>query len=69
MRHGDGKDQIPVIIEQLKAHGMTALSETQDLSLDVSRKILENALYKKQKDARRQRAGWHAVFLKTYAVP
>ncbi|WP_051788777.1 iron-containing alcohol dehydrogenase [Pelosinus sp. UFO1] len=39
-----GKDQIPVIIEQLKAHGMTALSETQDLSLDVSRKILENAL-------------------------
>lgn len=39
-----GKDQLLVIIKQLKAHGMTALSETQDLSLDVSRKILENAL-------------------------
>ncbi|HWR08943.1 iron-containing alcohol dehydrogenase, partial [Sporomusa sp.] len=39
-----GEDQIPVIVEQLKAHGMTALSETQDLSLDISQKILENAL-------------------------
>ncbi|BBB90217.1 MAG TPA: iron-containing alcohol dehydrogenase [Methylomusa anaerophila] len=39
-----GEDQIPVIVGQLKAHGMTALSETQDLSLDISQKILENAL-------------------------
>ena len=37
-------DKIPVVIEQLKAHGLTALSETQDLTLDISQKILENAL-------------------------
>ncbi|SEM79617.1 NADP-dependent alcohol dehydrogenase [Syntrophus gentianae] len=43
-QYGIGADKIPVIIEQLKAHGMTALSETQDLTLDISRKILERAL-------------------------
>jgi NADP-dependent alcohol dehydrogenase len=43
-RYGVGADKIPVIVEQLKAHGMTALSETQDLSLDISRKILEGAM-------------------------
>jgi NADP-dependent alcohol dehydrogenase len=43
-QYGVGEDKIPVIVEQLKAHGMTALSETQDLTLDVSRKILERAM-------------------------
>ena len=43
-QYGVGADKIPVIIEQLKAHGMTALSETQDLSLDISQKILELAI-------------------------
>lgn len=42
--YGIGADKIPVIVEQLKAHGMTALSETQDLTLDISQKILERAL-------------------------
>jgi len=43
-RYGVTADKIPVIVEQLKAHGLTALSETQDLTLDISRKILEKAL-------------------------
>jgi NADP-dependent alcohol dehydrogenase len=37
-------DKIPAVIEQLKAHGLTALSETQDLTLDISQKILEKAI-------------------------
>ena len=43
-QYGVAADQIPVIVENLKAHGWTALSETQDQTLDISRKILENAL-------------------------
>lgn len=43
-QYGVGADKIPVVIEQLKAHGMTALSETQDLTLDISQKILEGAM-------------------------
>ncbi|NYE56738.1 NADP-dependent alcohol dehydrogenase [Carboxydothermus ferrireducens DSM 11255] len=43
-QYGIGADKIPVIIEQLKTHGWTALSETQDLTLDISQKILERAL-------------------------
>jgi len=43
-QYGVGADQIPVVVEQLKAHGMTALSETQDLTLDISQKILERSL-------------------------
>jgi NADP-dependent alcohol dehydrogenase len=42
--YGVNADKIPVVIEQLKVHGMTALSETQDLTLDISQKILEQAL-------------------------
>lgn len=42
--YGVTADKIPAVVEQLKAHGMTALSETQDITLEVSRKILENAL-------------------------
>jgi NADP-dependent alcohol dehydrogenase len=37
-------DKIPLVIEQLKTHGLTALSETQDLTLDISQKILEKAM-------------------------
>ena len=43
-QYGVGADKIPVVIEQLKAHGMTALSETQDLTLDISQTILEGAM-------------------------
>jgi len=43
-QYGVGADKIPVIVEQLKAHGWTALSETQDLTLDISQKILERAV-------------------------
>ncbi len=43
-QYGVTADKIPLVIEQLKYHGMTALSETRDLSLDISRRILENAL-------------------------
>jgi NADP-dependent alcohol dehydrogenase len=42
--YGVGADKIAVIIEQLKANGMTAISETGDLTLDISQKILERAL-------------------------
>ena len=43
-QYGVTADKIPAVIEQLKAHGMTALSETQDITLDVSQKILERAM-------------------------
>ena len=33
-----------VVTLQLKAHGMTALSKTQDLTLDIIQKILERAV-------------------------
>jgi NADP-dependent alcohol dehydrogenase len=42
-QYGVGADKIPVIVEQLKAHKMTALSETQDVTSDISQKILEKA--------------------------
>lgn len=42
-QYGVTADKIPVIIEQLQAHGLIALSETQDVTLDVSQKILERA--------------------------
>lgn len=42
-QYGATADKIPVIVEQLKEHGMTALSETQDITLEVSREILEKA--------------------------
>jgi NADP-dependent alcohol dehydrogenase len=43
-QYGVGADKIPVILEQLKNHGWTALSETQDLTLDISQKILVGAV-------------------------
>lgn len=42
--YGITADKIPVIVEQLKAHGLTALSETQDITPEVSQKILETAM-------------------------
>ena len=42
--YGVGADKIPAVVEQLKAHGMTKLSETGDLTPEVSRKILEMAM-------------------------
>lgn len=42
--HGVKAADIDRVIANLEKHGMTALSETRDLDLDVSRKILETAL-------------------------
>jgi len=42
--YGVGADKIPAVINQLKAHGLTALSETGDLTLDITQKILEKSL-------------------------
>jgi len=42
--YGITTDKIDNIIEALEKHGLTALSETKDLTLEVSRKILMNAL-------------------------
>ncbi|MDP4209298.1 MAG: iron-containing alcohol dehydrogenase [Bacteroidota bacterium] len=42
--YGVTVDKIPAVVEQLKAHGLTALSETGKITLEVSQKILENAL-------------------------
>ena len=39
-----GEDKFPEVIENLKSHGLTAISETGDITPQVSRKILENAL-------------------------
>ncbi|MBS1038552.1 iron-containing alcohol dehydrogenase [Gluconobacter cerinus] len=39
-----GPDAIDGLIAQLNVHGMTALGEKQDVSLDVSRRVLEAAL-------------------------
>jgi len=43
-QYGIAADKIPFIVDHLKAHGGTALSETHDLTLDISQKILERAL-------------------------
>lgn len=37
-------DRIDDVINALEKHGMTALSETKDLTLDISRSILEDAM-------------------------
>jgi NADP-dependent alcohol dehydrogenase len=42
--YGVNADKIPALVDQLKLHGWTALSETEDLTLDISRKILEKAI-------------------------
>ena len=43
-QYGVGEDKIALIVEQLKAHGLVSLSETRDLSLDISQRILEKAM-------------------------
>jgi NADP-dependent alcohol dehydrogenase len=41
--YGISADKIPAIVEQLEAHGMVALSETHDISTEISKLILEKA--------------------------
>ena len=42
--YGVTADGIDKVVDALKKHGLTALSETRDLNLEISREILENAL-------------------------
>jgi len=42
--YGITAEGIDKVIAALKKHGMTALSETKDLTLEISREILENAV-------------------------
>jgi NADP-dependent alcohol dehydrogenase len=42
--YGVTKDKIPLVVAALRDHGMTALSETQDITPEVAGKILEAAL-------------------------
>lgn len=39
-----GADAVPAIIAQLKAHGMVAIGEHKDVTLDVSQRVLEACL-------------------------
>jgi len=41
--YGVSKDKLPIIVENLKTHGMVALSETRDLTPEISEQILESA--------------------------
>lgn len=43
-QYGIEADKLSIVIKQLKTHGWLALSETQDLTLDISQNILEKAL-------------------------
>jgi len=43
-QYGATAATIDEIVDQLEEHGMTALSETQDITLAISRRILERAL-------------------------
>lgn len=42
--YGIGKGSIPKLLDQLKAHGMDRLGEHREITLDLSRKILELSL-------------------------
>ncbi len=42
--YGIGKESIPALVAQLEAHKMTGLGERRDITLDVSRTILELSL-------------------------
>ena len=42
--HGIGAESIPDLVSALEAHGMRALGERRDVTLEVSRRILEAAL-------------------------
>jgi NADP-dependent alcohol dehydrogenase len=39
-----GQDAVEALLKQLEAHSMTALGEKRDVTLDISRKVLEGAL-------------------------
>ncbi len=41
--YGISEEKIPEIVQNLKEHGLTKLSETRDIDLEISRKILETA--------------------------
>ncbi len=42
-QYGVTADRIKDVVENLKVHGLTALSETRDITLEVSQRILEKA--------------------------
>lgn len=42
--YGLSQDAVDAVVKQLAAHGMTALGERQDVTLAISRQILENSL-------------------------
>ncbi|WP_027467748.1 iron-containing alcohol dehydrogenase [Deefgea rivuli] len=42
--YGLSQDAVDAVVKQLAAHGMTALGERQDVTLAMSRQILENSL-------------------------
>ena len=42
--YGITQQDIPILVEQLERHGMTALGEKKNITLEVSGKILSNAL-------------------------
>lgn len=42
--YGVSEDKIEAVVKALESHGMTALSETRDVTLEVSREILKKAL-------------------------
>lgn len=42
--YGVTTDRIDDVINSLEKHGMTGLSETEDLTLDISRKVIEEAM-------------------------
>ena len=43
-QYGVTADKIPSVIEKLKAHGLVALSETRDVTPEISQEILEKAM-------------------------
>ncbi len=42
--YGIGKESIPLLLERLQVHGMVRLGEHKEITLDVSKKILERSL-------------------------
>jgi NADP-dependent alcohol dehydrogenase len=42
--YGLGKDAVPAVMQALEAHGMTRLGETGEVTLEVSRKVLERCI-------------------------
>jgi NADP-dependent alcohol dehydrogenase len=42
--YGLGPDAVPAVLTALEAHGMTRLGETGEVTLDVSRRVLERCL-------------------------